>query len=375
MKQKIVAILLLLSSLLVLCLPCSANDIPSCSAQAYCLMCDDGTVIASSNADARLPMASTTKIMTAIVAIENLDEDKVVEISPKAAATEGSSAYLIEGEKLSVRELLFALMLSSANDAAQALCESVEGGEEAFLLLMNEKAARLGLYDTHFDNPHGLDSEDHYTTARELSIICAYALENERFCELCSCESHVCQSEEGLTRVFVNHNRLLFSYEGCIGVKTGYTVRDGRCLVSAATREGLTLICVTLNDRSDWADHRALLDYGFDNYEYYSALRENALLRSVPVKNGERFFVSCKNADDLSLCLPKGAHTAAYRYLFLALEAPIYEGDLAGSVEVYVDGRLSCTVDMIAAEDIKVQEKGIKAFFARLFDKIGAIFR
>lgn len=233
------------------------------SAQAALLLdATEGRILFSQNASARLPMASTTKIMTAIVAIENMPTDYIVTVAKEAVGVEGSSIYLYAGEQITCLDLLYGLMLESGNDAAEALAIAVGGTEERFIMLMNEKARELGLKDTHFSNPHGLPAENHYTSAADLARLTDYALQNELFAEIVSTKKMT--ACEG-SRYYVNHNRLLFSYEGMIGVKTGYTQASGRCLVTAARRYGRTLICVTLNDYYCSADHVRMLDSGFSS--------------------------------------------------------------------------------------------------------------
>lgn len=215
------------------------------------------------NADMRLPMASTTKIMTALVAIESCPIDKEVSVSDEAIGIEGSSLYLKKGEILPMCDLLLGLMLRSANDAAVAIAYEVSGGIEEFCSKMNQKAEELGLTDTHFTNPHGLDNDNHYTTARELAIIAAAALENDTLKEIVSSKKCTVKNTDGEARLLINHNKLLNMYDGAIGVKTGYTKRSGRSLVGAAERGGTRLISVTINAPDDWNDHIKLLEYGF----------------------------------------------------------------------------------------------------------------
>ncbi len=234
------------------------------ASSAVLIEADSGRVLYEKNADMRRLMASTTKIMTALVAIESGDLDRRIKIPKDATGIEGSSVYLVEGEVLTLRELLYALMLRSANDAATAIAIAVGGSVSSFADMMNRRAQELGLADTHFDNPHGLDSDEHYTTARELAIITAEAMKNPTFAEIVGTyKKTLPMNNEPDVRLVVNHNKLLRTYEGCIGVKTGYTMKSGRCLVSAAERNGVRLIAVTLNAPNDWSDHKRMLDYGF----------------------------------------------------------------------------------------------------------------
>ena len=214
------------------------------------------------NENARLSMASTTKIMTAIVAIESVDLSKMVTVDDRAIGIEGSSIYLKSGEEISVHALLYALLLRSANDAAAALAYDISGSIEAFSSLMNDKCTELGLSDTHFENPHGLDAQNHYTSAHDLAIISAYAISNPTFKEICSTRKIKIDSSLE-SRILINHNKLLSLYDGCIGIKTGYTKKSGRSLASAAEKDGNTLICVTINAPDDWNDHKKLFDFGF----------------------------------------------------------------------------------------------------------------
>ena len=241
-----------------------AADVPSVSARSAILVSSYGEVLFDKNADERLPMASTTKIMTCILAIENCDLDEVITVTPASAGIEGSSLYMKEGDVTTVRDMLYAAMLRSANDAASALAIHVSWSEEEFAALMNDKAGSLGMNDTHFTNPHGLPDKEHYTSARDFARLAAYAMENETFAKIASTQEYVVTINGEDRKPIKNHNRLLFTYDGCIGVKTGYTRSSGRCLVSAAERDGVRLICVTLSDSNDWRDHTALLDYGFN---------------------------------------------------------------------------------------------------------------
>ena len=228
------------------------------------------------NADTRLPMASTTKIMTALVAIENSSLDKDVLVCDMAIGTEGSSLYLKKDEIMSMGDLLMGLMLRSANDAAVAIAYEVAGSIEAFADKMNEKAAEIGAINTHFTNPHGLDDKNHYTTATDLALIAAEALKNDIFVEIVSTKKCIIKNFDGDARLLINHNKLLTLYDGAIGVKTGFTKKSGRCLVGAAERDGVRLIAVTINAPNDWNDHQTLFDFGF------SKLKSSDLLYVIP---------------------------------------------------------------------------------------------
>lgn len=238
-----------------------------------------GRVLYEKNADQPMLIASLTKIMTAIIAIENGDLDEVVTISPNAEGMEGSSIYLKAGEKIPLRTLLYGLMLRSGNDAATAIAEHIGGSVEGFVYLMNEKAAYLGLENTRFANPHGLDQEEHYSSAKDLSVLTAYALKNQVFQEIVKTEVEtVSWPGEKWKRKFYNKNKMLRFYKWADGVKTGFTKKARRTLVSSATKDGYQLITVTLNDGDDWRDSMHMLEYGFNHYDLVSILKKGQVI-------------------------------------------------------------------------------------------------
>lgn len=258
--------ILLTAFLLVgfLVLPVCAGEKPPISAVSAVLYDPlSGTVLYEKNANTRRGMASTTKIMTAIIALEQYVLEQTVEIKREWCGIEGSSMYLKAGERLEVSDLLYGLLLASGNDAATALAGLDPEGAESFVAKMNRKAIELGLTDTHFENPSGLDGENHYTTALELAKLTAYAMEQPDFATIVATKSITVAG-----RTLNNHNRLLREIDAC-GVKTGFTKACGRCLVSAKEQNGRMLICVTLNDPDDWKDHKALYEYGFSRYQPY----------------------------------------------------------------------------------------------------------
>ena len=312
---------------------------PSLSAQSALLMeAESSSVVCKKNAHSRLPMASTTKIMTALVALELAAPDTVISVDKRAIGTEGSSIYLCEGEELTLEELLYALMLESANDAAVAIAIGVSGSEEAFVDAMNEKATSLGLCDTHFANPHGLDAEAHYTTAYELAVIAREALQNPLLKTIVSTRKTTIphQNTDGV-RLLVNHNKMLRLYDGCIGVKTGYTQKSGRCLVSAAERDGVTMIAVTIDSPDDWNDHTKLLDFGFSNYRSVELCPADFHL-CLPVVGGTDTYVMLGVTQNVSVTLPSGSGVIEQtiecpRHIF----APAKEGDVCGQMLFFCD--------------------------------------
>lgn len=321
--------------------------------------------IYSKNADQRLPMASTTKIMTALVALENSDLCDIVEIDDSAINIEGSSAYLKKGDVLTMEELLYALLLQSANDAACAIACHVSGDIESFSILMNEKATNLGLTDTHFDNPHGLDSEEHYSTARDLALIAAEALKNNIFKTIVSTYQKSFTTEQR-SRTYVNHNKLLRIYDGCIGIKTGYTKKSGRCLVGAAEKDGLTFISVTLDAPSDWNDHAALLNYGYEKLEYVTLTEAFDHIYEIAVIDGVKSSLKVANINGASIITERGDYsidkqTKLVRYAI----APINRGDILGEIIYTVDSEKIARIPLVATESISKKEK--QGFIDKIF--------
>lgn len=250
------------------------------SAECACVInADTNEVIFEHNAYSKHSMASTTKIMTAIMALEKSKADEVVTVSHNASSQEGSSIYLKTGDRISMENLVYGMMLNSGNDAACAVAEHIGGTTERFSQMMNDKAKEIGAKNTSFKNSNGLDADGHYSTAYDMAIISSYGLKNEIFKEIVSTKNEKIDNGDSVTYL-KNHNKLLWNYDGCIGVKTGYTKKTGRCLVSAAKRDGVTLVAVTLNAPNDWQDHTKMLDYGFENVKKILAVRKNDILKS-----------------------------------------------------------------------------------------------
>lgn len=330
----------------------NAMAAPSVSAQSAILMdAKSGTVLSEKNADSQMLIASTTKIMTALVVIETCSPDDVVEIKKEYTMVEGSSMYLREGEELTVRELLYGLMLSSGNDAATALAYHVSGSIEGFADLMNAKAAELGLRSSSFKNPHGLDAEGHYSSAHDLAVITAAAMGNKLFEEIVSTKSIAIAG-----RSLSNHNKMLWNYEGCLGVKTGYTTAAGRSLVSCAEREGLRLICVTINDPDDWDDHAALFDWGFENYEYVSLADPEEEIARIPVISGFEESVPVRAESGFSILINKADTLEESVKLPKFLYATVKRGDIIGQITYTLNDEEICSVTLVAAKTVELNE-------------------
>lgn len=314
------------------------------------------------NGNERLGMASTTKIMTAHIALESLEPDEVIEVDSRAIGIEGSSIYLEHGERIRAIDLIYAVLLQSANDAAAAIAYRISGSIEAFSALMNEKACALGLTDTNFTNPHGLDDKNHYTTAHDLAIISANALKNDTFKEISSTyKKEITTSYR--TRILVNHNKMLKNYDGCIGVKTGFTKKCGRCLVSAAERDGLTMISVTIDAPNDWSDHEKLLDYGYSQLELKTLASPGEFSYELPVINGICDKITVTNKDSVKHILAKdGKEIEINVKLSRYVAAPVEAGERLGEVIFSKDGKVLATCDLIAKTTVPKAKEGFSFF-------------
>lgn len=322
---------------------------PGASARGYAVYDSlTGRFIEQSNGDAVLKMASTTKIMTALIAIENFPLDQTVTFSREMTAI-GSSMYLQYGEKVTVENLLYGLMLMSGNDAARALASLADGGEAGFVRLMNAKAASLELKNTHFENPNGLDGDTHYTTAKELALLTAYAMQNDTFRRIVSTKSGVFAG-----RQMTNHNRLLSSIEGCIGVKTGYTMSAGRCLVSAVNRAGRDIIVVTLGASNDWRDHTALHAWAAKNYPICDVIIESQTIATLSVTGGSASTVTlyADRAVTLGLSNDELSRIETTQIAPQIVYAPINAGDTAGHAVISLDGKELARVELLYSDSI-----------------------
>lgn len=329
-----------------LCLPARAAETPpEVSAKAALLLHGEtGTVLYETNADEFLPIASTTKIMTALVVLERCGLGDEVEILPEDTTVEGTRMGIEAGERYTVEELLYGLLLQSGNDAALALARHCAGSAEAFAARMNERAAALGLRQTHFENPHGLDAEGHGSTARELGLLTAEAMKNETFRRIVSTERAAVGG-----KTYVNHNRLLRTYPGAIGVKTGYTMAAGRILVSCARREDTELICVTISDPDDWADHEALLDWGFQSYEYRVA---SGAAYPLPIASGTVRACVLLPQTPPALLLERGTETALRAEVPRFAFAPVRQGQALGRLTLTAADGQRVTVPLCAASTV-----------------------
>ena len=312
-----------------------------------------GLVLFEKNADERRPMASTTKLMTALIAAETRDPDGTVTVTAEAVRVEGSSLGLRAGDQLSVRDLITGLLVVSGNDAANVIALTVCDSLPAFAERMNRRAAALGMTDTGFVTPSGLDAEGHFTTARDMAKLAAAVLDNPLLAEICRMKTATVHIGNPPTpRVLTNHNRLLFTYEGTVGLKTGFTKKAGRCLVSAVHKNGITLIAVTLNAPNDWQDHTHLYDAGFSQIERVE-MTPPALPR-LWVGGGTKRSIALQTVTPPATILPSGraddlrVSVSLARYVW----APLRGGDTVGRVTYTLDDRVIAETDIVAAEGV-----------------------
>ena len=349
---------------------------PEVSAQsAVVLTADTGAVLFEKDGHTPRPVASTTKIMTALLALEAAQEqgDPLVDITQEMVAVEGSSMGLQAGDSISLTGLAAGMLLASGNDAANAAALYLDGSLESFAARMNQRAAALGMEDTHFVTPSGLDGEDaqgmaHLSTAYDMALLARAALEDQTFRQLCSSPSLAVEFAEPVKRVtYTNHNKLLAQYQGCVGVKTGFTKEAGRCLVSAAERDGALLIAVTLNAPNDWQDHTALLDYGFSQVEPYQLAGGDVRL-TVPVVGSPVEMMSLRgsNGGEVTLPLGQGAQVERVVHAPKFLYAPVEAGEQVGEICWYLEGQLLGSAPLTAAGAAPLQEKA-PSLWERLF--------
>jgi len=336
------------------------------SAKAACILDQKtGRVLFESHMHQRLPMASTTKVMTALLAIERGRLDEKIVCSPGAFGVSGTSIYLQQGETLTLEQMLYGLMLASGNDAAAAIAEHIGGSQAQFAQMMNERAGQIGAVNTHFVNPHGLPDEEHYTTAYDLALIAREAMENETFRRIVSTQ-RMSIPWEGRTysRQLNNKNKLLSSYEGATGVKTGYTSRAGRCLVFGAMREGLEIIGVVLGC-SDWFDEAArLMDGCFDTYTMARVLGPTISAGRIAVVDGRADSCGMCVMEEMSVPIRSGESAQIVLDVPQAVRAPVYPGMHLGTAKLVMGGRVYGVCEVVASE--RVDGRGVRQNLRRI---------
>lgn len=332
---------------------------PDIRARAAVVMdVSSGRVLYGRDIHARLPQASTTKITTAILALEKGNLQDSVRISRHAAETGGSSIWLEEGEVHTLEDLIYALMLNSANDAAVAIAEHIAGSEEAFVSMMNAKAREIGATDTHYANPHGLPDPEHYSSAYDLALLARYALKIPAFREVIQTRERVIPWEgHEWSRLLQNKNGFLFgpqSYPGAIGVKTGYTQEAGRCLVAAASRDGWELVTVVLNSPDIYGEAAKLLDYAFATFRPVRLVSRGEVAARVRVRQGYQQYAPVVTGEAVALPLPVGEDVRVERKVEVPseIQAPVSRGEQVGTLVVSVEGEVVAEVPLAAAREV-----------------------
>lgn len=355
-----------------------ATEIPDISARAAIVInAETGEVLFRKNADKHLPMASTTKIMSTILAIEHGRLDEQFTVDPQAVKTEGSSMGLRENDKVTLRALCYGMMLPSGNDAANCTAVRVAGSIEGFVGLMNEKAKSLGLKDTHFVTPSGLDdyTDEHYSTALDMAKLTRYAMKNQVFREICSAKKvKLCYGDPPYDRWLTNTNKLLSTCRGAIGVKTGFTDKAGRCLVSCCERNGAQLICVTLGDRNDWQDHSMLYDHCFA-FVSRQTLSAGSGYFELNVVGSDRDSIRC-HAEPVKACLLNGRAKDVKTIVRLPrfVYSTVRKGDVVGSAEFWYNGELIAKSDICAMTDAEYVKAECKGFLENIKSKLVGLF-
>lgn len=349
----------------------------SIHAKAYCLIdADSGQLLLGHNENQKMPMASTTKIMTSIIALEQGNMNDIVTTSSYAASMPDVQLNMQKGEKFRLKDLMYSLMLESHNDTAVAIAEHIGGSVEGFAALMNDKAAELGCKDTHFVTPNGLDNDKHYTTASDLCKIAAYAVQSKKFLQIIQTPSYSFMNTDN-TRSYSVHNKdaFLTSYKGAIGIKTGFTGNAGYCFVGAAKRKGTTLISSVLacgwppNKSFKWADTTALMNYGFDKFTRYTIIPDKTL-PEIAVTNGTSSILHIKRSsnEQFTMLLTTSDKIKITYNLPKSLHSPIRTGDIIGYERYYLNDKLYYEIPLIAGNSVKsADDKYFRKILFRLF--------
>jgi D-alanyl-D-alanine carboxypeptidase (penicillin-binding protein 5/6) len=327
---------------------------PGISASSAIVMdVQTGRILYAKNIHSKKPMASTTKILTALLALENSSPETVVKVPKQAVGVEGSSIYLQYDEKLKMEDLVYGLMLRSGNDSAVAIANHISGSVEEFSKLMNRRSKELGANNTNFVNPHGLHDDQHYTTAYDLALISRKSLLNKQFKKIVSTKLWTAD-REGF-KYFYNKNKTLTQYEGGDGVKTGFTTKSGRCLVTSATRNGMQLVTVVLNAPNWFQDSYHLLDYSFDQYEPYDVIKQDTYLKSISVKNGKKSETAIIAKENVVIPVTKEEKDKVVSVIEVdeVIEAPVTRNMKVGKLKIYLDGKPIYTTDLYTREDIE----------------------
>jgi len=367
--------------LIVFSLDITASASVNVSAQSAVLMCaNTGKVLFSRNADKQLSMASTTKIMTSLLALEAAMPDAEITVTKEMVSVEGTSMGLMVGDSVSLKELVYGMLLQSGNDAANTVACFLSGSPEEFAKLMNERAEKIGMKNSNFVTASGLDSENHYSTAYDMALLACESIKNPEFVSICSQKTaKLTYGNPPYPRTLTNHNKLLWKYDDTIGIKTGFTKKSGRCLVSAAERDGVTLVAVTLNAPNDWNDHISMFEYGFSECK---GVELSCDLSNIWLK-------VCGGVKDTAAVELYGnvrwldSEKAYVRLLMKPVNyAPLKKGDTVGTaVFLTADNRLIDEVPVCVSEDVSakepavIQERSEESSFSKIISRIKEFFR
>ncbi len=383
MKKKIISFVVSCLFLLPFELTVYAGEI-GVSAQSAVLMCaNNGEVLFAKNEHKQLSMASTTKIMTSLIALEAAIPETEITVTKEMISVEGTSMGLLEGDSVSLRELVYGMLLQSGNDAANTVAYVIGGSPEGFAKLMNKRATEIGMKNTNFVTASGLHDEGHYSTAYDMALLACESIGNPEFAAICSQKSaRLTYGNPPYARTLTNHNRLLWKYADTIGIKTGFTKKSGRCLVSAAERNGVVLVAVTLNAPSDWNDHISMFEYGFSNCKGVSV---GCDLSSTQLKvvGGERQTVGLRLSYE-PVWLEKDR--CSYRLMIKPFEyAPVCAGEIVGTAVFYSDDKIIDEVPIEAADFVECkiaaapfaepQKQEKKGLFSKTVKKIKDFFK
>lgn len=350
-----------------------AVEVPDISAKSAVVICaDTGEVVFEKDAYQKMPMASTTKIMTSVLALEFGADEHFLTVTDEMVSVEGSSIGLLPDDKISLKTLVKGMLLESGNDAANSVAHIIGGSTPEFVAIMNSKAKEIGMNSTSFETPSGLDGENHYSTAFDMALLGAYAIKNPEFKQICSSKEQVVfYGNDPCRRVFTNNNKLLDTYDGIFGIKTGFTKKSGRCLVSAVERDNKTLIAVTLNAPDDWNDHKKMYDYSFENVHVIDLSCDLQDL-SVKIIGGTEDVVSLyPSSNPIITSINEDFDYESKIFIKQFEYAPIKKGDILGFIEFYDEnGKLIATTDICANKsvDIKIHKSEKDSLLKKFID-------
>lgn len=377
LKKRILAFFIaLVISLLQFVPASSAVDV---SAQSAVLMCvNNGKILFSRNADMQLSMASTTKIMTSLIALEAATPEREITVTKEMVSVEGTSMGLLPDDKVSLKELVYGMLLQSGNDAANTVAYFIGGSHEGFAELMNKRAEEIGMKNTNFVTASGLDDDEHYSTAYDMALLASECIKNPEFVSICSQKTaRLTYGNPPYSRMLTNHNKLLWMHSDVIGIKTGFTKKSGRCLVSAAKRGGVTLVAVTLNAPDDWNDHLSMIEYGFSQCRSVelSCNLSNVMLN---VAGGVKKQIPVELASEPEWI--DGEECFIKLFMKPMVYAPVQKGDIVGTaIFITQNGDVVSEIPVMACEDVRfkkseVVQKQVEGLFSGMIQKIKDIF-